>query len=138
MDGSARMAAHDGGRGRCRCRRRAGHRRARRSRPDCCDTRGWPPAAGAPRTSSRRRNDAPCLLAVIRGTPEGKKELVGLIEGVRESTLSWKELLLDQRRRGLSIGPQLVVAGILPCRLAYGRRRCSFLESRSSPVEGTG
>jgi putative transposase len=34
--------------------------------------------------------------ALIAGaTPEGKKELVGLIDGVRESAQSWKELLLD-------------------------------------------
>src|SRR4051812_30900464 len=43
-------------------------------------------------------------------TPEGKKELVGLIDGVRESVQSWRELLLDLRRRGLSIGPELAVA----------------------------
>jgi len=29
---------------------------------------------------------------------------------VRESTQSWKELLLDLRRRGLSIGPELAIA----------------------------
>jgi len=47
---------------------------------------------------------------IIGATPEGKKELVGLIDGVRESTQSWKELLLDLKRRGLSMGPKLVVA----------------------------
>src|SRR5437016_10239433 len=43
-------------------------------------------------------------------TPEGKKVLVGLIGGMRESTQSWKELLLDLKRRGLSRGPELAVA----------------------------
>src|SRR6202035_1945139 len=43
-------------------------------------------------------------------TPEGKKELVGLTDGVRESTRSWEELLLDLKRRGLSMGPELAVA----------------------------
>ena len=47
---------------------------------------------------------------IIGATPEGKKELVGLIDGVRESVQSWRELLLDLRRRGLSIGPELAVA----------------------------
>jgi putative transposase len=42
--------------------------------------------------------------------PEGKKELVELTDGVRESTRSWKELLLDLKRRGLSMGPELAVA----------------------------
>src|SRR4051812_13451397 len=45
-----------------------------------------------------------------RATPEGKKEVVGLTDGVRESVQSWRELLLDLRRRGLSIGPELAVA----------------------------
>src|SRR5262249_2456499 len=54
--------------------------------------------------------DAQCLLVIIGATPEGKKELVGLIDGVRESAQSWKELLLDLKRRGLAIGPELAVA----------------------------
>ena len=50
------------------------------------------------------------LLVIIGATPEGKKELVGLIDGVRESAQSWKELLLDLKRRGLAMGPKLAVA----------------------------
>src|SRR5207302_6279027 len=34
--------------------------------------------------------------------------------GVRESAQSWKELLLDLKRRGLSIGPELAVADAAP------------------------
>src|SRR5262249_24787146 len=49
-------------------------------------------------------------LVISGGTPEGKKELVGLIDGVRESAQSWKEPLLDLERRGLSMGPELAVA----------------------------
>ena len=56
------------------------------------------------------RDDAQCLLVIIGATPEGKKELVGLIDGVRESAQSWKELLLDLKRRGLAMGPELAVA----------------------------
>jgi putative transposase len=59
---------------------------------------------------ARLEDDAQCLLVIIGATPEGKKELVGLIDGVRESAQSWKELLLDLKRRGLSIGPELAVA----------------------------
>src|SRR6202048_1009951 len=44
---------------------------------------------------ARLEDDAQCLLVIIGTTPEGKKELVGLTDGVRESTRSWKELLLD-------------------------------------------
>src|ERR1700675_28331 len=40
----------------------------------------------------------------------GKKEFVGITDGVRESAQSWRELLLDLKRRGLAIGPELAVA----------------------------
>src|SRR5258708_27299044 len=62
------------------------------------------------RVQARLEDAAQCLLVIIGATPEGKKELVGLIDGVRESTQSWKELLLDLKRRGLSMGPKLAVA----------------------------
>jgi transposase-like protein len=59
---------------------------------------------------ARLEDDAQCLLVIIGATPEGKKELIGLIDGMRESAQSWKEMLLDLKRRGLSIGPELIVA----------------------------
>jgi putative transposase len=59
---------------------------------------------------ARLEDDAQCLLVIIGATAEGKKELVGLADGIRESAQSWKELLLDLKRRGLTIGPQLAVA----------------------------
>jgi putative transposase len=68
---------------------------------------------------ARLEDHAQCLLVIIGATPEGKKELVGLTDGVRESTRSWKELL-DLKRRGLSMGPKLAVANGGICR---SRRR---------------
>ena len=59
---------------------------------------------------ARLEDAAQCLLVIIGATPEGKKELVGLIDGVRESAQSWKELLLDLKRRGLAMAPELAVA----------------------------
>jgi putative transposase len=59
---------------------------------------------------ARLEGAAQCLLVIIGATPEGKKELVGLIDGVRESAQSWSELLLDLKRRGLAIGPELAIA----------------------------
>jgi transposase-like protein len=59
---------------------------------------------------ARLEDDPQCLLVIIGATPEGKKELVGLVDGVRESAQSWKELLLDLKRRGLAMGPELAVA----------------------------
>ena len=42
-------------------------------------------------------------------TPEGRKELVGFQVGVRESAQSWRELLVEVKRRGLAIAPELAV-----------------------------
>jgi putative transposase len=50
-----------------------------------------------------------CILVVMGATPEGKKELVALADGFRESEQSWKDLLLDLRQRGLKIDPKLAI-----------------------------
>lgn len=50
-----------------------------------------------------------CILVVMGATAEGKKELVGLSDGFRESEQSWKEVLLDIKRRGLKHDPQLAI-----------------------------
>lgn len=58
----------------------------------------------------RLDNDRPCLLVVVGTLEDGTKELVALKDGVRESKLSWKELLLDLKKRGLKQAPELIVA----------------------------
>ena len=58
---------------------------------------------------ARLEDEAQCLLVIIGATPEGKKELVGLADGLRESAQSWRDVLLDLKRRGLSTGPQLAI-----------------------------
>jgi transposase-like protein len=52
-------------------------------------------------------NQRQCILVVMGATPEGKKELVAVQDGYRESEQSWKELLLDLKARGLEQGPKL-------------------------------
>ena len=51
-----------------------------------------------------------CLLVVIGATPEGRKELVGILDGERESKQSWYELLTDLKQRGLAKPPKLATA----------------------------
>ena len=48
-----------------------------------------------------------CLLVVIGATQDGTKELLGILDGVRESKQSWRELLLDLKARGLAFQPML-------------------------------
>jgi putative transposase len=52
---------------------------------------------------------AECMLVLIGATPEGKKELVGFQTGVRESTQSWREHLVDIKQRGFEIAPDLAI-----------------------------
>ena len=56
---------------------------------------------------ARMELQAECMLVLIGATPEGKKELLGFQVGMRESTQSWRELLVDLRARGLGIAPEL-------------------------------
>ncbi len=58
---------------------------------------------------ARMEERAECMLVLIGATPEGRKELVGFQVGVRESVQSWRELLVDVKRRGLSVAPTLAV-----------------------------
>lgn len=59
---------------------------------------------------ARLEEDAQCILVIIGATPEGKKELIGFTDGTRESAHDWRTLLLDLKRRGLAIAPELAVA----------------------------
>jgi len=53
--------------------------------------------------------DKQCMLVIIGADEWGNKDILGLVDGYRESTQSWRELLLDIKRRGLQIAPDLAV-----------------------------
>ncbi len=57
----------------------------------------------------RLEEDRQCILVVMGATESGKKELIAVADGLRESAQSWTELLLDLKARGLDAGPKLVV-----------------------------
>lgn len=50
-----------------------------------------------------------CILVLLGATAEGKKELIAITDGYRESEQSWKELLLDVKARGLEVEPHLAI-----------------------------
>jgi transposase-like protein len=50
-----------------------------------------------------------CILVVMGATADGKKELLAVQDGYRESEQSWKELLLDLKARGVTLDPELAV-----------------------------
>jgi transposase-like protein len=59
--------------------------------------------------SNVRMDDKLCLLVIIGVTEHGRKELVAVEDGFRESTQSWEEVLLGLRERGLETSPKLAV-----------------------------
>jgi transposase-like protein len=59
---------------------------------------------------ARLADEKQCILVLIGATPEGRKELVGFTDGARESAQDWRDLLLDLKRRGLDVRPELSIA----------------------------
>ena len=59
--------------------------------------------------SPRLDHDKQCILVIIAADALGNKDIVGLMDGYRESAQSWRELLVDLKRRGLTRGPELAV-----------------------------
>lgn len=53
--------------------------------------------------------DGQCLLVIMGVTPDGKKERVAIADGFRESKMSWRDVLLGLKARGLQCGPLLAV-----------------------------
>jgi len=55
----------------------------------------------------RLDDDRQCILVMMGATKDGKKELLAIRDGYRESEQSWKEILLDLKARGLKTPPKL-------------------------------
>lgn len=60
--------------------------------------------------SGVRMDDRLCLLVIIGVTEHGRKELVAVEDGYRESLADWQMLLTGLRERGLPVAPKLAVA----------------------------
>lgn len=50
-----------------------------------------------------------CVLVVIGVNERGEKHFLAIEDGVRESTQSWREVLLGMKKRGLELPPKLAV-----------------------------
>ena len=59
--------------------------------------------------SNVRMDDRLCILVIIGSDENGRKELIALSDGYRESEAAWSEILTDLRERGLSESPKLAV-----------------------------
>ncbi len=70
----------------------------------------------------RLTDDRPCLLVLMGATQDGKKELIAMTDGQRESETNWTALLLDLKARGLTEPPKLATGdGSLGFWLALGK-----------------
>lgn len=59
--------------------------------------------------SQVRMDDRLCLLVIIGSDECGRKEILALSDGYRESAASWEDVLRDLERRGLKTAPKLAV-----------------------------
>lgn len=57
----------------------------------------------------RMAEEKQCVLVIAGADEYGRKELLAMTDGFRESTQSWREVLLDLKRRGLKQDPKLAV-----------------------------
>jgi transposase-like protein len=55
----------------------------------------------------RLEKDRPCMLVLMGALENGKKEIVAIWDGLRESKASWLNVLRDLKRRGVKEGPKL-------------------------------
>jgi len=58
----------------------------------------------------RLEEDKQCFLVLMGARSDGRKELIAVLDGHRESEQSWHELLVDVKQRGLSVDPKVAVA----------------------------
>lgn len=59
--------------------------------------------------NTRLEEEKSCILVIIGTTQEGRKELVAIESGFRESEIGWKDILLSLKARGLEEGPKLAI-----------------------------
>lgn len=51
-------------------------------------------------------NNRQCILVLMGATADGRKELIAITDGYRESADSWRQLLLEAKGRGLTTSPK--------------------------------
>jgi transposase-like protein len=90
-------------------------------------------------------NNKQCILVLMGATDDGKKELIAIADGYRESAQSWRELLLDIKERGLSTAAELATgdgalgfwAALRESYPATQEQRCWVHLRTTNPIEST-
>lgn len=50
--------------------------------------------------------DRPCLLVLMGALEDGTKEILAILDGERESSLSWQEMFQNLKKRGFTLSPK--------------------------------
>ena len=58
---------------------------------------------------ARMEEEKQCILVIMGATRYGKKELIAVNNGYRESADSWQTIMRDLKARGLTTGPSLAI-----------------------------
>jgi len=59
--------------------------------------------------TARMETEKTCMLVIVGADSAGKKELVAMVDGFKESKQGWLDLLQDLQRRGLKHSPHLAI-----------------------------
>ena len=57
----------------------------------------------------RLEGERSCILVIMGADSDGNKELLAVSDGYRESTVSWREMLLGLKKQGLEVNPKLAI-----------------------------
>ncbi len=57
----------------------------------------------------RLEGERSCILVIMGADSNGNKELLAVSDGYRESTVSWKEMLLGLKKQGMEESPKLAI-----------------------------
>ncbi|MBN2363227.1 IS256 family transposase [candidate division WOR-3 bacterium] len=57
----------------------------------------------------RLESERSCILVIMGADSSGNKELLAVNDGYRESTESWKEMLLGLKKQGMQVDPKLAI-----------------------------
>jgi putative transposase len=78
-----------------------------------------------------------CVLVLIGAIEDGNKELLAVVDGYRESAQSWRELLGQLKRMGLSIAPKLAMETVLWVSGSLWRKNTAWSPSSVALVHKT-
>ena len=87
----------------------------------------------------RLTDDRPCVLVLMGATEDGRKELIAIVDGQRESQTSWTAVLLDLKNRGMTEPPKLATGdGSREAGLAMAFKLACKAEARWRKLNGAG